>query len=354
MKSQLLTQLCWFALAWAWTSTTATLSAEEPKALHAPYRSIGEVERLDPHLNDLLPENASLEVIAEGFEWSEGPVWNHRENFLLFSDIPRNTIFQWIEGEPLSVYLQPSGFSGEKFSGTEPGSNGLIYDDRGRLIICQHGDRRIVRQEINGDLTPIATTYNDHRLNSPNDVVRKNSPPSAGAYYFTDPPYGLPGKNEDPDKELNFNGVFRRATNGMLTLLTDQITYPNGIGFSPDESTLYVACSDPEKPVWYRFQVDSEGKLDSGTILFDATSLQKQGRQGLPDGMTVDVHGNLWATGPGGVLVLTPDGKHLGTLLTGQATANCTFGNEGDVLYITADMYLCRIQTSTRGLGFQP
>ena len=328
--------------------------AAEPVSLNEP-RELGSVERLAPALDALLGEDAKIEILAENFEWSEGPVWVPDGEYVLFSDIPRNSIYKWKQGADISVYLHPSGFSGEDFTGREPGSNGLILDQRGRLILCQHGDRRLVRQEKDGKLTRLADKYparNGKRLNSPNDVVMKREKPSQNAFYFTDPPYGLPKQNDDPEKELAFNGVYRRATNGQVTLLTDQITRPNGIGFSPDEQKLYVASSDPEKAVWYEFGVLKDGKIDEGKIFFDATDMVTAGKKGLPDGLAIDIHGNLWATGPGGVLVFSPEGRHLGTIQTGEATANCTFGNDGSVLYITADMFFCRIQTKTKGLGF--
>ena len=337
-------------LAVAFLAGFSTVNAADPVALDSP-RAHGSIERLDPALDELLGSDAKLEILAENFEWSEGPVWVPDGEYLLFSDIPRNSIYKWKEGEELSVYLHPSGFSGENFTGSEPGSNGLILDHRGRLILCQHGDRRLVRQETNGKLTRLADNYGDKRLNSPNDVVMKRERPSRNAFYFTDPPYGLPKRMEDPERELPFCGVYRRATNGRVTLLTDEISRPNGIGFSPDEQKLYVACSDPEKAVWYEYPVKNDGKLGAGRIFFDATD--KVGTdKGLPDGLAIDVHGNLWATGPGGVLIFNPEGKHLGTIRTGEATANCTFGNDGTVLYITADMFLCRIQTKTKGLYF--
>jgi gluconolactonase len=166
--------------------------------------------------------------------------------------------------------------------------------------------------------------------------------------YFTDPPYGLEGKNDDPKKELPFNGVYRLKRGGDLTLLTDKLTFPNGIAFSPDEKTLYVAVSDPKQAIWMAYDVKEDGTIANGRVFFDSTSSVKS-KKGLPDGLKVDAKGNLFATGPGGVLIFSPEGKHLGTINTGEATANCNWGNDGSVLYITADMYLCRIKTKTKG-----
>ncbi len=309
--------------------------------------SIGTVERLDPKFDQLVPKAATLEKLAQGFEWTEGPVWIRQGGFLLFCDIPNNVILKWQEGEGVSEFLKPSGYTGSASRGGEPGSNGLAVDREGRLIICQHGDRQIVRLEKNGGKTVLVSNYQGKKLNSPNDlVIRSNED-----IYFTDPPYGLEKRNEDPAKELDFNGVYRLTPGGQLTLLTRELTFPNGIAFSPDEKTLYVANSDPGRAVWMAYEVDKDGGIRNGKVFFDATPWVKQ-YQGLPDGMKIDRQGNLFATGPGGVNIFSPAGKHLGRINPGQATANCAWGDDGSTLYITADMYLCRIKTSTKGEGF--
>jgi gluconolactonase len=266
---------------------------------------------------------------------------------LLFSDVPENTVFQWKEGAGVTQFLKPSGYTGSTPRGGEPGSNGLLRDRMGRLVLCQHGDRRVARLELDGRFTTLADRYEGKRLNSPNDGAFKSN----GDLYFTDPPYGLELNNMDPKKELPFNGVYRLSTDGALTLLTKEMTFPNGIAFSPDEKTLYVANSDPDKPIWMAFEVKPDGTLGRGRVFFDAKPLAK-GRKGLPDGMKVDRVGNLFATGPGGVLVFSPDGTHLGTFNTGEATANCGWGEDGSTLFITADMYLCRVKLSTKGEGY--
>jgi gluconolactonase len=309
--------------------------------------TIGTIERKDPRFDRLVPKDAVIEKLVEGFDWSEGPVWMPDKKVLLFSDVPQNTVFQWKEGAGVSQFLKPSGYTGPTPRGGEPGSNGLLRDRGGRLILCQHGDRRVARLEPDGRFTTLVDRYEGKRLNSPNDGVFKSN----GDLYFTDPPYGLEGQNKDPKKELPFNGVYRLASDGKLTLLTQEMTYPNGIAFSPDEKTLYVANSDPDKAIWMAFEVKEDGTLGKSRVFFDATPLVK-GRKGLPDGMKVDRVGNLFATGPGGVLVFSPDGTHLGTLNTGEATANCGWGEDGSTLFITADMYLCRIKLNTKGEGF--
>lgn len=307
--------------------------------------TLGVIERLDPALDALVPPDAVMEKLAEGFDWSEGPVWRPADGSLLFSDVPRNTVYQWKAGEDIHVFLKPSGFSGQVQPGQkEPGSNGLTLDAEGRLVLCQHGDRQIARLEPDRSLTPLASQFEGKRFNSPNDLVYHSN----GDLYFTDPPYGLPKLNQDPAKELPFNGVYRLAKDGSLTLLTRELSFPNGLAFSPDEKTLYVANSDPLRSIWMAYEVKPDGTLGPGRVFFDATPL-RPGRKGLPDGMKVDARGNLFATGPGGVLIFSPEGKHLGTLQTGQATANCAWGEDGSTLYLTADMFLCRVRTATRG-----
>jgi gluconolactonase len=306
---------------------------------------LGSIERLDPAVNDLLANDAAIEKLAHGFDWSEGPIWMPG-GYLLFSDVPLNTIFKWTEREGVSIFLQPSGYDGTTPRGGEPGSNGLTHDKRGRLIACQHGDRRVARLE-NGKWVSVADRYDGKRFNSPNDVVIKSN----GDLYFTDPPYGLVKNVDDPAKEIPFQGVYRvAAKDGKVTLLTSEVTRPNGLAFSPGEKVLYVASSDPRKAIWMAYPVKEDGTVGTGRVLLDATQLQR-GKKGLPDGLKVDERGNIWATGPGGVLIIAPDGRHLGTLATGEATGNCAWGEDGSTLYITADMYLCRVRTKVRGAG---
>ncbi|MFM7245481.1 MAG: SMP-30/gluconolactonase/LRE family protein [Planctomycetaceae bacterium] len=305
--------------------------------------TVGSIERLDPRLDGLVPPDAVIEVLAMGFDWAEGPVWlpaaEGREACLLFSDIPRNRINRWRPGRGVDVFLEPSGFSGPDPYGREPGSNGLALDREGRLLLCEHGDRRVSRLERDGGRRTLVDAFEGRRLNSPNDVAVHSS----GAIYFTDPPYGLPKQWDDPRRELDWCGVYRLGIDSHLTLECRTMTRPNGIAFSPDERTLYVAQSDPRAPLWKAFAVRDDGTLDEGRTFFDATVLAKD-RRGMPDGLKVDARGNLFATGPGGVLVIAPDGTHLGTLLTGQATANCTFGEDGRTLFITADSLLCCVR----------
>jgi gluconolactonase len=334
---------CLGVLSIAWTLAAPAWAQVPAKRA---YPSFGSIERLDPRFNRLVPSGATLEKLADGFDWSEGPVWFQKGGYLLFSDVPLNTVFRWKDGEKVSVFLKPSGYTGTTPRGGEPGSNGLNMDAQGRLVLCQHGDRRVARLADDGkSFVSLADRFEGKRFNSPNDSAYRRN----GDLYFTDPPYGLLGKNDDPAKEIPFNGVYRIAKHGKVTLLTKEMTYPNGIAFSPDEKTLYVANSDPAKPIWVAFPVEADGTLGKGRVFFDATPLAKAGKKGLPDGFKVDRAGNLFATGPGGVLVFDADGTHLGTFDTNEATANCGFGDDGSTLYITADMYLARVRLSTKG-----
>ncbi|MEC5125533.1 SMP-30/gluconolactonase/LRE family protein [Verrucomicrobiales bacterium BCK34] len=318
------------------------------------FPTIGEIIRKDKSVDTLLAPDAKIEVLSSGFVWSEGPVWvpekSHAHGgFILFSDIPNNRVVRWDEGKGAETWLQPSGYTGQAPYGGEPGCNGLILDAKGQLISCEHGDRRLSVLTAGGGKRTLVDNYEGKRLNSPNDVCLGAD---GKTLYFTDPPYGLPNRWDDPLRELDFCGVYRLDEKGKITLLTKEMTRPNGIAFSPDFKTLYVAQSDPEAAIIKAFPVKEDGTVGEGSLFYDATDLVKEGLPGLPDGLKVDEAGNLWATAPGGVHILSPEGKLLGRIATGEKTANCTWGNDGSVLYITADTYLCRIQTLTKGAGW--
>ena len=311
------------------------------------FPAIGEIVREDSRLDRLIPRDAKIEVLASGFDWSEGPVWVKDGAYLLFSDIPRNSVMKWKEGVGVSLHLKPSGYTGVSDYGREPGSNGLLLDPQGRLVSCEHGDRRVSVMLKGGGKMTLADSYMGKRLNSPNDAVYHSN----GDLYFTDPPYGMPNRWDDPRRELDFCGVYSLSKDGKLTLLTKEMARPNGIAFSPDEKTLYVAQSDPARAIWMAFPVKSDGTLGSGRVFADATSLVDK-LPGLPDGLKVDQADHLFATGPGGVHIFAPDGKRLGRISTGERTANCAWGDDGSTLYITADMWLCRVKTTTKGVGW--
>lgn len=307
------------------------------------------VKVLLPEFEQLISEDAEVEVLADGFEWTEGPVWIEQEGYLLFTDIPNNRIYKWQEGFGVSIFMNKSGYTGKaRFKGDEPGANGLTLDLDGHLCMCEHGNRQVTRLNSDATKTVLASHFDGKRFNSPNDLIFKSN----GDLYFTDPCYGLPDRFEDTSRELDWCGVYR-LSKGQVTLLTKEMTRPNGIAFSPDEKTLYVAQSDATAAIWKAFPVNEDGTVGVGKIFFDATKMkEKPNLVGSPDGMAVDQQGNLWATGPGGVLVFSPAGKLLGRIATGEKTANCCFGEDGSTLFIAADNYLCRVKTKTKGLGF--
>lgn len=313
------------------------------------FPTIGHVERFEAELDGIVAPDARIEVLASGFEWSEGPVWipeqgNPFDGYLLFSDIPRNSVIKWQEGVGASVFLNPSGFTGPGNYGREPGSNGLALDQHKRLIFCEHGDRRLSLLTPGGGKITLADQWQGKRFNSPNDLAVRNN----GDIFFTDPIYGLPQHEKDPLREIDFCGVYRIEPNGTVTLQCQTISRPNGIAFTPDHQTLYVANSDGKDPIWRAFPVLSDGNLGEPRAFFDS-SKEKRISAGGGDGLKVDTVGNVFATGPGGVLVLSPDGQLLGRIVTGERISNVAWGNDGSVLYLTSDMYLCRIRTLTRG-----
>jgi gluconolactonase len=301
------------------------------------------VDRLDPSLGALIEKELTATVIASGYNWSEGPLWLEGEKKLLFSDVPANTIYQWTEGIGASVYLNPSGYTGETSRGGEPGSNGLALNDKGKLLLCQHGDRRIAMMntsiaEPSANFTTIADNYNGKKFNSPNDLVFINN-----AIYFTDPAYGLEKQMDDPKKELPYQGVFHISAKGKVELLIDSLTRPNGIGFSPDGRKLYVANSDPDKARWYEYAFNDSLKITSGKILWDATE-QAKTEKGLPDGLKVDKQGNIFATGPGGIWIFNANGKLVGKIKLQEASSNCALSADGKTLFVTNDMLILKIK----------
>jgi gluconolactonase len=321
----------------------SSCNVKKENATTEAYKTIGSIERLDAPINSIISEGAQIEVLAEGFIWSEGPVWVPAISSVMYSDVPNNVIYKWNESEGNSVFLKPAGFTGYAPASAEEGSNGLLLDQNGKLILCQHGDRRMARlesdwQNPSPNFTTLCDQFQGKRFNSPNDAVFD----SKGNLYFTDPPYGLKDQDEDAMKEMSFNGLYLLDITGNVTLLDSTLTRPNGIALSPDEKTLYVANSDADKAIWMAYDVTNTG-VENPHLFFDATSMLPD-RQGLPDGLKVDRNGNLFATGPGGVLILSPEGSHLGTILTGVGTANCAFNADQSVLYVTAEKYFVRVK----------
>ena len=301
---------------------------------------IGSIERLSPEIDNLIEKSAKIEILADGFEWSEGPVWSSQLNSVLFSDVPENVIYSWNEDKGLGTFTRPIGYSGKVPNLKKAGTNGLTIDADGNLIICMHGDRKITRLEklnINRKVT-LVNSFDGNLLNSPNDLVYD----SKGNLYFTDPPYGLLEGDNDKLKEIEFNGVYKVSPNGDIEVLVKNLTRPNGISISNDEKILYVANSDKNNPVIMQYDLSEEGAKNP-SIFFDGRELTKKDI-GLFDGLKVHPTGNVFATGPGGVLVIKENGDHIGTIRTEVRTANCAFDENFQYLYMTSDMFLTRIK----------
>ncbi len=308
------------------------------------YPTIGEIEKLDPSLDSILSPGAKAEIIADGLDWSEGPLWIEEKKLLLFSDVPQNTIYQWTEASGKKVYLSPSGYTDTIKRGGETGSNGLILNPEGKLVLCQHGNRQLALMNAPLDqpaanFSAIAGNYNGKRFNSPNDVVYNR----AGEAFFTDPPYGLEKNMDDPLKEIPFQGVYKVKKNGEVVLLVDSLTRPNGIILLPNEKTLLVANSDPAKPNWYAFDMTDSGRLANGRIFWSAAGYDQQ-LKGLPDGMKADKTGTIFATGPGGIWIFTNRGVLAGKIKLPEASSNCALSADEKTLYITNDMYVLRLK----------
>ena len=295
----------------------------------------------DKAAQSLIDPNASFEILATGLKWSEGPLWVPELQAILFSDVPTNKIYKWSEQDSLSVYLEYSGHTGEENKESNRGSNGLLLNAENQLLLCQHGDRRIARlntelSQAKHQFVTLADSYENKRYNSPNDLDVDRE----GNIYFTDPPYGQPGTKT---AEIGINGVFKVAPNGKVTMLIDSLNRPNGIALSLNQKKLYVNQSDKEKPFLYSYEIATDGTLINGDIVFDFRPFAKHAK-GLPDGLKIHKSGNIFATGPGGVYIISPAGKHLATIETGKRTANCAFDSEQKYLYTTTTDMLLRVE----------
>lgn len=302
---------------------------------------LGSIERTDPALDQLIEPAAQTEILSDGYEWSEGPVWVESEKMLLFSDVPKNTVYKWTEEDSIEVYLKPSGYTSETSSNSaEEGSNGLAINGEGKLVLCQHGDRRLAVMDapLNAPqpaYSSLADSYDGKKFNSPNDVAIRTN----GDYFFTDPPYGMP---KGVAQEIPFQGVYQ-VSGGTVKLLVDSLTRPNGIALMPGEKTFIVANSDKEKAMWYAFDLGENDVPGNARIFYDATEAAKT-ESGLPDGLKIDRQGNVFATGPGGVWIFNKDAKLLGRIKLPTSTANCAFSEDEKTLFITSDNYLLRLK----------
>ena len=322
------------------TASLIACSEQENKAPHAE----GIYESYDRRFWGLIDKNASFDVLGNGYGWSEGPAWDKENNKLYFTDVPGNKAYQWSESEGVSVFLDPSG-SSQTEGFREAGANGLLYTGADSLLICNHGERALQHMQIStGKRTNLTNNYLGKKFNSPNDLIRSSN----DDIFFTDPPYGLEGLDNSRLKEQAHNGVYQLRPDGSVRLLIDDMTFPNGIALSPDENTLYIAQSDPKAPHLYRYDLTQPEKRKE--VMVDFSRYMGDAFPGLPDGMAVDINGNIFATGPGGVFVIAPDGKVLGRILTGKGSANCTFGEDGSTLFITNHDRLVKLKTKTAGL----
>lgn len=323
---------------------SATVDFFRPRGFNRPGESFGTVDRRDPALDAIVPPGAVVEKLAEGFLFVEGPVWSREGGFLLFSDPNNNRIYRWTPDGDLSIFRTKSGYTGADIAQYgQPGSNGLTFDREGRLTIDEHGNRRVTRLEKNGQITVLADRYDGKRLNSPNDLVYR----SDGTLYVTDPPFGLPKFFDDPRKELPYSGVYA-IKDGKVRLLAKELTGPNGLAFTPDEKFLYVDNWDEKRKVVMRYEVKPDGSLGTGSVFFDMGGAPE--KEAL-DGLKVDQQGNVYVSGPGGLWILSPSGKHLGTLEVAELPANFAWGDDdGKTLYMTARTGLYRIRLNVAGI----
>ncbi|WP_409433587.1 SMP-30/gluconolactonase/LRE family protein [Litorimonas sp. RW-G-Af-16] len=323
--------------------------AKTDAAQSVPYETIGSITTSRP---DLISPDAKIEKLGGDFRWSEGPVWVKKGGYVLFTDVPQNRIHKFKDGEGITTWMDPAGSPDPSIPGqSTQGGNGLIMWDDDHIIMPDHGSRALVRVNLDTqDKTVVADRFEGKRLNSPNDVTKHAN----GTLYFTDPPYGLDGREASPARELDFNGVFAVSPDGEMTLIEDGLKRPNGIILSPDQMTLYVANADPEDAKWLAYPLDKLGKVTGeGQVLLNVTADFATGKQGNADGMAVDMDGNIWATGPGGVIIFSPTGERLGLISTGSKIANVTFGGaDGSMLYMTSHKFLARVKTNTKGVGF--
>ena len=304
---------------------------------------IATVEHVSPELSSVISKTASVESIAQGFQFTEGPLWVEKNKMLLFSDVPGNTIYKWTEEKGKEIFVKPAGYTGTAVRSGFVGPNGLIITPDGKLLICQHGDRRVAQMDAwleapEAKFITVTDRFDGKRVNSPNDLVLSPN----GDMYFTDPSYGLSGNGKGPDREIPFQGVYRMKKSGAVELLVDSIEQPNGIAFFPGRKTMLISNSDNAKKRWYVYDVTSDGKLANGKVFYDVSG--ERGAGGC-DGLKIDKNGNVFATGPGGIYILSKAGKLIGKIkVNGLVAANCAFSADEKTLYITASTQLLRVK----------
>lgn len=317
-------------------STLFILSGCQSKSSPKSYLETVRLEVFDDSFYNFITKDTQVEIIAEGHEWTEGPLWVESEQMLLYSDIPNNAIYSWKEGKGRVLWLENAGGAPNR-----PGSNGLLLDEDGGLILCQHGARQMAKMNSpisspTADFTTLANNYNGQKLNSPNDAVLASN----GDLYFTDPPYGI---NEQMEKEVDFNGVYKLSKNSGFQLLSDQFTRPNGIDLNPSETQLIVANSDPKEAKWVAFDILEDGSLGNEQLILDVTDRVGEEMPGLPDGLKVTKDGHLFATGPGGLYLFSPTYELLGIVQTGKHTSNCALNTDESTIFLTADDLVLKI-----------
>lgn len=339
------------------TACSKSADAQKSAAQDAPKSAAtitvidnGRIDRWDPAIDAIVPQDWKMEKLAEGFGWAEGPIWVKSGGYLLFTDVPGNKMWKWSEAGGLEIFLDPSGaVDPDPEVWREAGANGLALFDDGSILLADTGNRAIQRLDLaTKQKTPVATTFEGKKFSSPNDVVKMKN----GVIFFTDPPYGFRKFDDAPEKEIPFNGVYRVGTDGVVTVVDKELTRPNGVALSPDETVLYAAQSEGHKAIVNAYTLDADGNVTGKSLFQDLTDLVSGDTPGAPDGLTVAEDGTLFVTGPGGVIVLSKDGKRLGRIWDGKATANCKFGDDGQTLYMTSHDMLARIRLNVKGAGF--
>ncbi|WP_411992294.1 SMP-30/gluconolactonase/LRE family protein [Agarivorans sp. DSG3-1] len=319
-------------------TVSACATTQQNTQLEDALETTGSIEIINQQALSYLAEDAKISIRGKGYRWTEGPVWIAEQNYLLFSDIPNNTVIKYQPNQGTSVYLAQSGASGLYEGDYGQGANGLLLNDEGQLVLLQQGDRRVAIMDApltspKSKFITLASHYQEKRLNSPNDAVYH----SDGSLYFTDPPYGLNAGMDDQRKEIDYQGIYRLSSDGEVSLLDESVNFPNGIALSLDETTLYVAVSDDAHPRWLAYDLNADGSIENKRMFYNAKALiGVEGEQGLPDGMVVHSSGNIFASGPGGVWLFSPKGEVLAKIRTGRLTANCTLSADEKTLFITA------------------